>query len=332
MASLGGPTLHTPSVWTVVWAGDEALGTSLDRFHARLLADPYWTNAAGEYGVGAGAANGVLVLPGPAPATINDDGTTFAPLIESLVGTTSLGGATVPAPDDQTVFDFIIPRATTETYGYYHYETNQLVAGAGGGTLHVPYIVDRQDKVPGLNRFQYLTWSDSHELFETATDPHPAVAPGYQSAWLGGLGEVGDLCNDIYVEPRVYSGLLAAADTGDPCFPALSEPYYGVAPVPGLVLVPLDAAQQGSVSVELVPFSYGPQSPLSWSAYIDPASGFRVNPSSGVAEPGHPVTVTVSASPPAAMAATWFTVFVADPINPGNPQWGQEWVGAVFHQ
>lgn len=328
----GGPVLTSMRVWTVVWAGDESAGQTLDAFRHAFLTSSAWSERVAEYGVGAGSAEGVIVLSGSAPATVHY--TDIEAVIPTLPGRTTIGGVTVPAPDDQTVYGFLIPEGSAEPDGYYHDETTDAVTTVDGGTINVPYIVDRQDTSIEAPPTEYLTWSDSHELVETATDPHADIA--WTTAWMPDQGEVGDLCDDVishediggvsYALTRVYSATKAKARTGDPCVPALAGPYADVAVVPAQVVVPKGVGK--SASFTLVPFTYGSPTPMSWGLYGDASYSF--SPASGVSTPGETVNVVVtriSASPIG--GATALYVWVNGPTTPNADPPSQEWIGGI---
>jgi hypothetical protein len=87
-----------------------------------------------------------------------------------------------------------------------------------------------------------LTDTASHEIIEIATDPADGyklamtstATPWVDSVWAhyyGGPVEVADLCSysqktiNGYLYQRIWSN-RAAREGGDPCVPAISEPYY----------------------------------------------------------------------------------------------------------
>jgi hypothetical protein len=329
MPTGGEAVLDAMQVFTVVWPGDEAVGADVDRFTGALLGSDAWLASVGEYGVGNGAARGVIVLDETPPATIiDDDGSVYEKRIRAVIGATTTAGDVVPAPGHNTVFQFVVPHQTRAPGGYYHYQTLHQLASATGSSLYVPYIAVRQDHVGFVSDRDYLTWSTAHELFETATDPR--MGNGYDSPWIGTQGEVGDLCNDIpvtttldgtsYAISRAYSAANAAARDVDPCVPALPGPYTNIALRPGRVTVPAAGTR-----VRLVPFSYGAPHPLTWHLY--PGPGFHVSPNHGTNMPGDNVVVTVtrtsSASGPQALQ-----VWIDDADHPNIP--AQEWFGGTI--
>jgi hypothetical protein len=91
----------------------------------------------------------------------------------------------------------------------------------------------------GANQQLSSVYAGSHELVEAATDPVPNQTPVFyietpsQPSGTAWSGEVGDLCvgsmfyDQNFPFQRVWSN-IAAARGGDPCVPALSEPYFNV--------------------------------------------------------------------------------------------------------
>jgi hypothetical protein len=329
VVNLGGEPLAAMEVWTVVWKGDETVGEKANQFHRALFGSSYWSTHLSEYGVGPAVAKGVIVLGAP-PASLNDpSGNVFDTLVASLIGMAATDGSTVPQPNKNTVFAFIVSKASAEPGGYYHTETNSLVSG-----IHVPYIVDRQDDVHFVTPEQYFTWCDSHELAETASNPHPSTHIAWSSPWLPYAGEIGDLCNDIptsttlsdgnsYMLTRIYSAKAAVARAGDPCQPSLA--YSNVGIVPGEVKVPRGVGQ--SVTIQLVPFSYGSAASMHWHLYVDPS--YAASPEEGTATPGDPLTVTLTRNRTSPQYPTTLQIWVTDPAKPDAEIPQQEWIGAI---
>src|SRR5262249_55395923 len=149
----------------------------------------YWSGSLGEYGVGAGSARGVLILPGPAPEELDDSA--MSTLVEQHAG-----GAPWPNPGPSTVFAFVFPATTRSTlfgargcvdYVGYHSETM---------SQHIPYEVNLRcgSPIPGALPIEQLTFVLSHEAAEVATDPHPFTHQGWVNHTSPLGGEVGDLC------------------------------------------------------------------------------------------------------------------------------------------
>ena len=331
----GGAVLPAMEVWTVVWTGDESTGTTLDQFNSAAFQSSWWQGAA-EYGVGPGKAMGVIVA-GPPPATLAANGSDYDAVISGIFGKTTLGGVVVPRPNQNTVFAFIVPQQTSAPGGgYYHTSTNHTVTSANGDDIYVPYIVDLQSSITGGVPYDedYLTWSHSHELVETATDPDaPFLA--WTSASTGGQNsEIADLCNDIPVTAtvggamhwvsRFWSATIAAARVGDPCIPATPGPFADVALASDLVSVP---SGSGGATVQLVPFAYGDPKPMHWQLYM--TKYYHASPDQGTSSPGDEVTVTITRDGNAPQPTEYLLVWVTDPANPDADIPEAEWFGGL---
>jgi hypothetical protein len=291
----GGAGLAHISVWTVVWKGDQALGERIDRFHRWMLASEYWTQSLAEYGVGAGTANGVLLLPDAAPPTIDDSA--FDGIIDGL--------RTDHPSDENTHFAFVVPPTTHVTlmpgwtdcvdFGGYHSETRS------GATYSVNLQCD--------GKFDTLTIVLSHEEAETATDAHPFTqAPGWYSDSFF-PSEVADLCTGLdllltddsdgggepYTVERLFSHERAATGVQDPCVPAPSTPYFGAAIDPLVVTITTDMTGAGSAQALVEPFAYGVVGAIDWQIYSYVA-GITFTPSNGHSMAGQTIPITVHAS------------------------------------
>jgi hypothetical protein len=331
MVSHGGPTLHNMQLWTLVWAGDEALAAEIDAFHAAVFASPYWQQATAEYGVGPGTARGIYVIPGARPKSItpNEEGA----IVEGLIAAKQI------PDDDQTVIDFVVGAdvqtfegqslaSACNSFSGYHFETSD--------PPHHPFLVELpcQDPSKRLSTFDNLTWTESHEMAEAATDPHPATWPGWQLAYKLAL-EVGDMCTvpgklDVtaadgaarsYVVSRVYSAKTAAMGGADPCLPAPVGPYFNV----GLQPSDVHVASRGQTTINLVAFSTGAPQPLNWRA----GTAAILTPDHGTAMPGDIIPMTVAAPPVAGLSglSTYFVVEITDPNDDKTAI--QAWVGAL---
>jgi hypothetical protein len=300
--NLGGKSLSAPEIYTVVWQGDEALGSEVNQFNQTMLASDYWTGSLAEYGVGAGSAKGVLVVPSAPPATLDDS--TLTALIES-----NAGQGTWPTPNPNTVLSFVLSSKTQSTmfggngctsYGGYHNETDHA---------HYVYTVNLQ--CPGFGgvpqSFDELTFILSHEEVEAASDPHPTLAPAWQSTLGGVLGEIGDLCDPLsttlvstgtpesaitYVVTRLYSEKAAQAGNREPCVPAPNQTYFNVA------LDPSDISMNAtdSITVNIEPYAFGDVGAITWHVQGLYGAGVSVSPKSGTNVAGDTIPVTITST------------------------------------
>jgi hypothetical protein len=304
----GVKTLANIEQFVIVWQGMESLGAQVSAFNKWMLSSDYWVNSMAEYGVGPGRHMGLVVIPNAAPATLDDSQVT--PLIEGMIA-----NGTLPQPNPNTVYAFIIPPTTLSTafgafgcfnYGGYHTETNS----GDPSKPHVPYSINVQCYAdPQLDSpFDNLTLVMSHETAETASDPIPDVSLG----WVAGDGEeIGDLCEfhpgDTYVAnsdcdededdstayyvQRIYSGRAAKlGGSHDPCRPVpFGLPFYGVTTgTDNTLTVTTDTNGNGTFNLPLNVFSYGTNSDLQYQVIIEAypfGAGFF-----GVARPGTAVS------------------------------------------
>ncbi len=329
MQTLGGPTIAHMQLYTIVWAGDETQGASLDRFHGDLFASSWWSGLA-EYGVGAATARGVIVLPAPRPTALDDS--SFAPIIDSLVQS----GSIVKTADTVVAF-YVAPDVAM--YDGVSMASFCMSAGGFHSEASTPFIVDLPCAPPqGTSVMDNLTWTDSHEVAESASDPHPNTAPAWQNPWLGGFGEIGDMCNDVpvtihtvddagardYLVTRYYSGVQAQAGN-DPCLPARPGAYFNVGLDPSNIVLATDANGHAQATVQLVPFTHGGTFAMDWFVYT--SAPVTTTPLQGTNLPGDVVTLTITTTAGPQAYPTWFTVLVRDPNDP--TQWGQEWIASI---
>ena len=333
-----GPVLSNEQVWTVVWQGDEALGAQVDHFHDVFLTSQLRLDQLGQYGIDRGSAMGVVVLGAP-PAEFNTDAQINA-AVADVIGATTTSGGVVPSPGPNTVFDFIVPKGTKDPGGYYHDATTRTFAAQDGTQTAVAYAVIPQDHVSFVSDVDYLTWSDTHELDEAATDPSVDGLSWYAPDVGPDDGEVADLCNDIpvhvtlsdgnaYALTRTYSATKAAAGGVDPCVPALAAAaqYENIAIEPTSIAIPAGLGETATIS--LVPFTCGPTDQMGWALYGDPS--YSITPSEGTTPPSGQVTVTITrvATSPAGITSLNVWVTPPDDTNALIPQ--QESFAGIEH-
>jgi hypothetical protein len=321
----GGAAMTTSHVKTVVWEGNEAIGQRVAAFFDWMLRSEYWTDALSQYGVGTGAATGVVVLPGEPDAAFFDDAT---PVIQAMVDE-----GIIARPTETTVLAFLIPsriHLPGDVYGY-HSETTTPLAG----TKKLPYLVApltrRADK---SFDFDELTRVLSHEAAELATDPHPPEGWYADDTWFG---EVGDLCDLLtqelaapsqrYRVQRLYSNESASEYTSDPCVPSPVKLAYGVAPLHDVVRLALDTRGNGRAELDLQAFSFRPRPPLVWNLlWTNVPAGVAVDVEGGTLKAGERVRLTFTASGAAPDASGIGNAFVIGVLDPSHPQtWASQW-------
>ena len=251
----GGPVVASPKLVPVFFPND-SYQAQLTDFVAKLGATKWWADTTSEYFVGPAVGQPAVVLTEAAPSSIADsDIQTW--LAGKLNGTDPVW----PAPDANTIYVLHYPASTTITqasggqtaqscrdFGGYH---NNVALDASHSSQNVAYaVVPRCGSFGNLHGIDAVTGAESHEIVESATDPHPMADTAYGQVdnnhlyWefaLGG-GETGDMCAQFpgvftkfteldYAVQRSWSNKAAAAGK-DPCVPELpGEVYFNASPL-----------------------------------------------------------------------------------------------------
>ena len=346
LSNMGGVVLKNIDLVTIVWPGDEALGEEAFQFHQWMVQSQYWTQSLAEYGVQAGTATSLVVLPTAAPSTIDDN--QFHTLIKQWIAATIL-----PPPNANTLYQFIVPAKTKSTlqgtngcqdYGGYHAETQT----ANNSGIYVSYSVNLQCQGFGAgSAFDMLTDVLSHEAAEAATDPHPFTMPTWTAYDIPSFSEVGDLCVGLdatfhtsvdggpdagtvektYVVTRLWSQVAASAGTSDPCVPAPATPYFNVGVNPESLTLTRDANGNGSVTAEIEPYAFGDVGTIKWAFEGGFGPGITVTPDQGEAKAGDTILLTVTADSTA--QAGPYPVLIFDQAQKGG---SNQWVSLLTIQ
>ncbi len=319
-----------PEVWVVVWPGDEALGAQIVDFEDWMLHSDYWMTSMGEYKIGAGTSKGLIVMPTAAPALLGDS--QLAGIATTLVMNGQITG------NSNTQVAFFPPTTTKVTsggsascsafLGYHSHATNTANAVAYS-------ITARCVGTPGTE-LDGITDTLSHETAEAATDPLPGsgiidLSPAHQEvADLCEFGE--DLAIDVppdathpaarrYWVQRLYSDMLAATGTMDPCLPVpVPRPYWIVAlDPPTLIGAPGSA---GTIDARLDVFAYGDVGTIQWTASSADAD---VEPFQGTAMAGDTIPIKVTPFSPLQSGQ----VIEIDIISESGKAGSQLWFGYV---
>ncbi len=241
----GGSVLSAPNVIPIFFAGD-ADQSKIEDFLNQIAASSFWSEAVGEYGVGAMTIGKSIIVTDTAPTT------TTPTAIENWIATYLDGShPEFPAVTVNNVYSIFYPSTTTisdpqlgsscVTFGGYH--DNASTTPLSAVIAVMPRCASFGASIQG---FDALTAGLSHELVEAATDPR-LTDPAYaivdydHMVWnLMPLGEVGDMCA---YQPQSYQRLVgsylvqrpwsnASAKAGhDPCVPVLGQAYFNSAPV-----------------------------------------------------------------------------------------------------
>jgi hypothetical protein len=289
----GGVVLHTPKIVTVTFPGDADKAT-YESFGATAANNTWWDTIRQGYCetgsttncVGDGPAGTSIELT-TAPATTYSDAQdpTAASTLKTFIKT--LIPSKIPLPDAQTILAFYFPTTTTITlngnssscqqFGGYH---NSMTIGTTTFTYAVlPECAAQMGQT--LTVAQETIFAASHEFAEAATDPYvTATSSGFYLnfndnailPWNGsGGGEAGDMCVDSlglgqdettegsFTVQRIWNNAAALAG-GDPCVPAITRPYFNVAPDQWLV-----TANPGGAEVTMMATAFSDKPTSAWT-------------------------------------------------------------------
>jgi hypothetical protein len=302
-----GAVVTAMQAWTVVWQGDESLGASVNQFLNWMLTSDYW-RLLSQYGVGAGAARGVVVL---APSVAPEDGSAVD---------AALASGYIPSPDGNTAL-FIVPPAGTSLAPIPAYHS----------FYSVPYAVVDQQADQGPLSFDQITFYLSHEAAELATDPRLTASLGWYLPPGLTSHEIGDLCRSspsllvvsgadagpsAYSVTRLYSNAAVASGVSYPCAPS-PDPLFGLVvdshPLLAAPFVGPWCSVAPEAIVRLMPFSAFGDLSLHWQAQPNDTH-CQLTPSNGDAQPGIDFFVTVWSNEVDQCA---FSGSVSAPSHPG---------------
>lgn len=242
----GGLVLDAARIVTVTWTADPNRAT-YEAFGDAIGGSDYW-KAMKEYGVGPATSGAHVEITDPPQGTMSDTD------LESFIKThveAAAGGWPGYAPEN--VYLVYVPEATTLTSqgadacqieDGYHYEVGDATAP------HIVYAVVVEKCHGGSDVVEYSTETASHELVESATDPHAATDFGWAGfdpdhlaweVWQAQQDEVSDACEYYddsnyletapfaYVVQKLWSNESALAGHA-PCVHAPAVPYFNVSP------------------------------------------------------------------------------------------------------
>ena len=233
-------TLSPMRLVTVVSGGDP-LADQLFAFGDALVASQWFAAWATDYGIAAPSAN--LHVTGPAIAS----GTQ----LDRAAVVAYLDGAGVPTPDGSTLYMLYLPSGVTLLSLAEQANTNCRLFGAYHARYHTGGdgfgVAQACAPKPGETQLDVMTGLASHEIAEGASDTGPGwgivamprTTPWTSTVWAeiegSGNAEIGDLCAGArthesgYQFQRIFSNTAAAAN-GDPCVPAIADPFFAVDP------------------------------------------------------------------------------------------------------
>jgi hypothetical protein len=309
--SAGGAVQSAPRVVPVFFPGETQAATLTDAV-GKYLASAEWRGATTEYGVGAATAAAAVQSLDAFPAGLSTpdfglwlaahlDGThpewgptDDATLAASIFVVYPPAGSSLDAPPNPN-YPLTPTLCGPEPWDLegWHWQTTP----APGPAPAIVFAIVGACTYGGVSLLDRMTATTTHELVESATDPHFVTTPAYDAVddahafWmeLTGGGEIGDLCEEDFVTPgdvgyvvqRTWSNAAAAAGH-DPCVPAVAPAYFNVQsdapdsffdPYAGTTVRGVTVPNHGSRTIDLHLFSDGPTDP--WEvAGVDPnASG-----------------------------------------------------------
>jgi hypothetical protein len=330
VTDLGGPKLSAVRVVTVSFSNDDStLVASLQSFDDSITSTTWWTAVASEYGVGAGAGGGHVVLPMAASSAYTDSIRGGDSSVRQLIQSSVASGA-LPAPDAQTLYVLYFPSGTilrldgisacAPPGGTGWHDAVTVTPPEAGAPLDVAYaVLPRCQSDVGA-----MTFAASHEIVESATDPSPENAPAVQMtdpAWLAFGPEVADVCTALetnlstsvsgFLVQRSWSNASASAGR-DPCVPtSAGAAYFNVAPATGTEELVLAVGQ--SVSFALYAVSAGDAG--SWQVQPGVTSGsssLTVTLDRTTMHAGDRAIATVSLQSPPTLGATELYGFLSE--------------------
>jgi hypothetical protein len=279
IVNLGVPVMATPKIVAITFNSDTN-ASAIDAFVSTLGSSSWWPVVTKDYGVGAatGSSAAVIATLQPSSTPYTDDPEPPTGSTETwqsfVVSTVTNAANNIPAPDANTIYAFFLPATsaitissngtpegtTCQGVGGYHNSTT-----ANGTTYHYAVIGECANASLGQgsrsfkSELDLITFSASHEILETATDPSiSAAGAGFYNdypqdakddlAWnLASDGEVADFCVDqfgftspndttadgTYTVQRIWSTSAATAGR-NPCIPVpAGEIYFNAAPAEG---------------------------------------------------------------------------------------------------
>jgi hypothetical protein len=268
----GGPVIAAPEIVTITWQGDTIV-SGLEAFDAWLVKSAFWKDMMAEWGVGPGTYVGAHHVPTVAPATLDDAD------IQKLL-TDGFAAGTIPRPNGSRIYTVYPPAGTTVTnfgtegcsgFQAYHFSLAVPASAAGPATTALYAVAPRCASSQGMTPLDFITWGQSHEVMETASDPiysNPAWRIDEQSLATPEPGENADLCTghptrvDGFMVTRNWSNVAAKAGAR-PCVPAAPGPMFGVYAAPGEIAL----AAGATTTVKVRAYANGPIAPFGVLAY-----------------------------------------------------------------
>ena len=347
----GDGVVLTPTRVVTIVAQNDAFHDQLLAFGLLLTTSSWWQVVAAPYGL----ATAATPVTATGPAITNN-------LTESTLKryvTTLVNQGTVPAPDGKSVYMVYLPdgvslnspnttdNANCALYEGYHTQYGTLGDNIAFSQRCVP------SSMPGS--LDDVTNTASHEIIEAASDPTgggwafpapPTMQPWTADVWAtldsGAVTENADLCaGSNFVErgfqyQRVWSNGAASAG-GDPCVPAIAQPYLNVSAPKGWYATDgsgrADIPLTGWSTARIDDWGLGSEvydpTVMGWTVTIQSQRMVTVNGKSRPAiNNGETITLSVTAPPGAARGSFQGFVIYSYPTAPGGDDYHMFPVGA----
>lgn len=214
----GGPLLKNVEVYTIFWgtgwqADSKDLAGNINQFFTDILQSSLLDQMA-EYSVpkfkiGKGTFTNTITITGNAPAQTVTDTEIQSQLLNWIKA------GTLPKPNENTLYFIYLDEGVTVSLGgssscssfcgYHNNADNQTFYAV------MPYP-DCSGCLGGMQVFDALTGTSSHELCEAITDPIPG------SGWYDdNYGEIGDICAWKFKKLGAYNVQLEWSNKGNKC-------------------------------------------------------------------------------------------------------------------
>jgi hypothetical protein len=304
----GGPIVAKPEIVTITWQGDP-IADQIEAFDDWMVASDFWKTMMAEWGVGPGTHVKSFRIPTAAPATLSD-----AQIQQAIRDAITAGS--IPAPSANRIYTVYPPPGTVVTnfgsagcqdFQAYHYAFDV------GGVNAIYAVAPRCANTQSMSAIDHVTWGQSHEIMEAASDPipfNPAWVITEQTPANPELGENADLCTghptkiDGHMVTRNWSN-VAAAKGERPCVPAPPGPMFGAFATSDVVVTP------GGASVKTTLHAYTTNQMGSFTLRaiaLDPA--LRATLDKSTVADGDEVTLTITADKGYAGATGQNTVMI----------------------
>jgi hypothetical protein len=287
----GGTILSAPQIVTVTWSTDTN-ASALNAFGDAIGTSDYWKPLA-EYGIGAatsGAANHISIDDAPAGSMTEDQLDTF---VSQHVQAAPGNGW--PVNSAQTMYVIYTPESMKvtssgkndcESTDGYHDETSSA------SNAHIVYAVVLESCHDTTDVVTFSTETASHEMIESATDPHiqsDLAWTGFDhdhlawDIWQDWQDEVADACEYIpdadyaetapfaYTVQRFWSNASASAGH-NPCLRVPSQSYFNVTPLDVAPITVTVDDVTGSTTTKGFEIPVGTTKTIRYGFYADGAS------------------------------------------------------------